>query len=916
MGTTPDRPAHADPAAPWAEGGLTGEQAARELAQHGPNALPRVHGPSNLRGFTAQLTSVFAIVLWCAAGLAWLAGIVELAVAIAVVVVLNAIFAFLQEARAGRAAARLRELLPSQIVVRRDGRERRVPTDEIVVGDLVCLRAGDRVPADCTLLGPAPLQVDMSLVSGESEPVERGAGTEVVAGSFVVEGDCDARVHATGAQTQIAAISHLTTEAPPPVTPLARELRRAVRTISLGALGAGLCFAVASLTLGTSPESAYILGIGVVVALVPEGLLPTVTLALAWGAERMAKNQVLVRHLEAVETLGSVTVVCTDKTGTLTQNEMTAVRIWTPEGTATSATGGYAPDAPALCPPEARPGVIAALHAATATATGFAVFVNEQWRAHGDRIDVAIDVLARRLGIDVDQERATRQNVIRFPFDARRRRTSAFVEGRVYVKGAPEAVLPLCTNDTATVHTARLEAEHDAHQGYRVLAVASKAASLVPLTPQDAESDLALEAIIALQDPPRADAAPSLEACRRAGVKVVMLTGDHPRTAQAIADQVGLRSSGDPVLVGTDLPPDDSDLADLFERSGVVVARVAPEDKLRVARALRARGEVVAMTGDGVNDAPALHEADIGISMGLSGTDVAREAADVVLLDDRFASIVQGIEQGRATYVNIRRFITYHLTANVAELMPFVIWALSGGQFPLALGILQLLAIDICTDTISAVALGAEPPSRHLLSDPPAAGRLLNRTVARRAFGLLGPVSAVGAMTAFTVYLGAHGWPSSQPLPAHVLAAASGTAFLSVVFSQAANAFACRSSTRWPGALGWTTNRLLLLAVPVSLAIAMALLFMPPLAKLLGQTVPAPLGWTLATSTALVLLAVDRTDKAIRARRRHRQAPRSHEPATRPTHVRTFRPVHVQASLQDSSNTSQPPGRPDGKEPP
>jgi magnesium-transporting ATPase (P-type) len=281
-----------------------------------------------------------------------------------------------------------------------------------------------------------------------------------------------------------------------------------------------------------------------------------------------------------------------------------------------------------------------------------------------------------------------------------------------------------------------------------------------------------------------------------------------------------------------------------------VVARVSPEDKVRIARALRARGHVVAMTGDGVNDAPALHEADIGVAMGASGTDVAREAADLVLLDDRFESIVAGIEQGRATYVNIRRFLTYHLTDNVAELTPFVVWMLSGGQFPLALGVLQILALDIGTDTLSAVALGAEPPSAHLLDGPPVSGRLMNATVMRRAFGLLGPTIAAVSMAAFVV--------SYWDVP---VARASGAAFLAVVFGQKANVFACRSSTRRPGQLGWTTNRLVLMAIVVELAFALTVVLVVPIADALDHGVPPWQGWVVALLAIPAVLAVDAADK-------------------------------------------------------
>ena len=330
---------------------------------------------------------------------------------------------------------------------------------------------------------------------------------------------------------------------------------------------------------------------------------------------------------------------------------------------------------------------------------------------------------------------------------------------------------------------------------------------------------------------------------------------------------MGLRTPDGLVITGAELPADDDELARLLDRPGTVVARVTPPDKLRIARVLRERGQVVAMTGDGVNDVPALREADIGIAMGQSGTDVAREAADLVLLDDDFDSIVAGIAQGRATYVNIRRFLTYHLTDNVAELAPFVVWALSGGQIPLALGVLQVLAIDIGTDTFAAAALGAEPPARDVLSRPPVSGALLNRTVLLRAFGIIGPAIALASMGAFFVTYLADGWQVGEAFPGgHVALMASGAAFATVVLGQTANAFACRSSTRWPGTLGWTTNRLLIPAVIADLVIAGLMLGVPFLATALTQAPPGLAGWCIAIGTMGFVLALDATFKAFRHR--------------------------------------------------
>jgi magnesium-transporting ATPase (P-type) len=849
-----------------AAAGLSSSEARARLVQDGRNRLPPPRRPSALRRLAAQLFHFFAVMLWVAGGLALLAGLPQLGVAIFGVIVLNAAFAFLQERRADRAAERLRALLPRRVTVRRDGRRTEVDAEEVVVGDVLLLDSGARVPADASVTVAHGLLLDTSLLTGESEATAVDGG-DVFAGTFVVEGEAEAVVTATGASTRLAEIARLTVLTPSPPSPLTRELHRVVRAVAAIACGVGGSFFALALLLGNSASDGFVFALGVTVALVPEALLPTVTLSLAWGAEQMAKRQVLVRELEAVETLGSTTFICTDKTGTLTRNQMTVVEAWTPAGMALIDAPGYEPSAPVvLSTPDAGSAMQALARAAVRCSVGYVHQVDGEWRAHGDPMEAALDAFARRLGIDTDADRAHHRASGRFPFDPRRRRMSIVIDGEVLTKGAPDAVVPLCADaagadDVVTALTAK---------GLRVLAVAGRPITDRPPTSAgEAETALRLLGLVAMEDPPRSDVAPAIERCRRAGIKVAMITGDHPATAAAIASQVGLRDEAAPVLSGVDLPADEHVLGAMLDRDGIVVARVSPEDKLRIARALRARGHVVAMTGDGVNDGPALHEADIGIAMGASGTDVAREAADLVLLDDHFASIVAGVEQGRATFVNIRRFLTYHLTDNVAELTPFVVWAMSGGRFPLALGVLQILALDIGTDTLSAVALGAEPPARHLLEGPPVSGRLLNGTVARRAFGVLGPTVAMMAMVAFVLSYVAAGWRPGDEFPGgSVAAAASGAAFMTVVIAQTANAFACRSSTRWPGALGWTTNRLLIAAAATELAFSLVVLFVAPIADELGHASPPLIGWLVAVASAAALLAVDAVDKSRRRRRR------------------------------------------------
>ena len=846
--------------------GLTSQEARDRLARDGPNRLPAPRRRSAARELAGQLLHFFALMLWAAGALAFVAGLPQLGIAIFIVVVLNALFAFVQEHRASRAAERLKALLPMQVNVRRDGRRMAIDAADVVVGDVLVLEPGDRIPADGRTVVAHGLVLDTSLLTGESEPESADPGTALFAGTFVVEGEGEAEATATGAATRLAEIARLTTTTTRPPTPLTRELHRLVRAVAGIAVVVGGVFFVLSWLLGESLDDGFVFAIGVTVALVPEGLLPTVTLSLAWGAERMADRHVLVRNLDAVETLGSTTFICTDKTGTLTRNQMTVVRAWTPHGTASTSDAGYDPAGRvALSHPGAGDAVARLATAGVRCSAGYVHEVDGAWQAHGDPTEAALDAFARRLGIDTDGDRARTHPSARFPFDPRRRRMAVVVDDEVLVKGAPDAVLPRCGNgsDAAGALGSMTEA------GLRVLAVAARPVGRHPPTSADeAEAALTLYGLVAMEDPPRHDVRESIAACRQAGIRVAMITGDHPVTATAIATEVGLRRADDPVLSGDELPSDDQVLAAVVDRDGIVMARVSPEDKLRIARALRSRSHVVAMTGDGVNDGPALHEADIGVAMGASGTDVAREAADLILLDDDFASIVAGIEQGRATFLNIRRFLTYHLTDNVAELTPFVVWALSGGRFPLALGVLQILALDIGTDTLSAVALGAEPPASHILERPPVSGRLLNRTVARRAFGVLGPTIATATMVAFLVAHLAGGWRIGEPFPTgEVALAASGAAFMTVVLGQTANAFACRSSTRWAGALGWTTNRLLIPAAVIELLVSLAVLLIEPIAAELGHASPPLAGWLVAFAAPGAVLIVDALDK--RRRRTH-----------------------------------------------
>ena len=849
--------------------GLSLAEAKARLDHDGPNRLPVAPPPSPWLQLLAQMTHFFAIMLWVAAALALVARMPQLAAAISVIVVINGLFAFVQEFRADWAAQRLRDLLPARAMVVRDGHRHEIDAEELVVGDLVLLEGGDRVCADLDLDTSVALAVDESMLTGESVPAHPDEGGRLNAGTFVVEGEASGLVVAVGADTRLGEIATLMRRVKPPPSPLTTRLNRVVRITAVVAITVGVAFFGLALLLGSPPSEGFLFAIGVTVALVPEGLLPTVTLSLAHAAGKMADQHALVRRLESVESLGSTTYICSDKTGTLTQNQMAVLAVWTPTGEVRIEGQGYDPTGTVTGSDEARSAAADLALAALGCSTGHVRRKDDVWGPIGDPMEVALHVLAWRL-CGADPAPGLIPTITRrIPFDPRRRRTSAVVGNRLALKGAPEVVLPLCA-DTPGAETALQQL---AERGLRVLAVAGR--DIDPDTAAtadtvDLERDLTLLGLVGIEDPPRDGVQEAIRACRAAGIRLAMLTGDHPATAAAVADQVGLTEIGAIVVDGLHLPDDDAELGLLLDRDGVVVARVAPEQKLRIARALRARGHVVAMTGDGVNDGPALREADVGIAMGKSGTDVAREAADLVLLDDHFATIVTAVALGRATFFNIRRFLTYHLTDNVAELTPFVVWALTGSSIPLAIGVLQVLALDIGTDLLPALALGAEPPSARVLAQRPPTGQLLDRSLLVRAFGVLGPTEAVMEMAAFLTVLVAGGWSYGDTPSTALLALASGTAFASVVLAQMANAFGCRSAIRPAWRVPMQTNPLLLAAVATELGTLVVFLTVPPLSHYLGGSWPSLLGWGTALLAVPAVLLADATAKAF-ARRRQGQ---------------------------------------------
>jgi calcium-translocating P-type ATPase len=870
--------------------GLASAEARRRLAEFGPNRLEEVRRtPLALRA-ARQFTHLFALVLWVAAALAfWAAardpasGMATLGVAIVGVILINGAFSFWQEYRAEEAIASLKAILPHRAIVLRDGVAHELPIELLVPGDVILVREGDDVPADCRLIEATGLRVNTATVTGESVPQPRSAEPTdepdalaarclLLAGTSVVAGEGRALVYATGMRTEFGRIVQLTQAAGEAPSPLQREIARLSRLVSLAAAALGIVFFLIGQAIGLPFWANFLFAIGVIVANVPEGLLPTVTLALAMATQRMARRNALVRRLPAAEALGAATVIVTDKTGTLTENRMTAVRAFFADGARDLAQFDAAAAA------RVAPFFECARHCHSVRE------VEERGRTRllGDPTEVALIEMANRA-----LPAAPMPRVDEIPFDSDRRRMATLHrarDGRVlYCKGAPESVLPLAAQaldsrgETVPIDAAlraRLAAAADemAEHGLRVLALAFHE---IPegLLREDFERDLVLAGLVGLADPPRPEVPGAIATCRSAGVRVIMVTGDHPQTARAIARQIGLAQA--PVVVtGAQLARmTDAQLQLALDRSEeVLFARVTADQKMRVVEALKRKGEVVAATGDGVNDAPALKRADIGIAMGVAGTDVAREAADMVLLDDNFASIVAAIEEGRAVFQNIRKFLTYILTSNVPELVPYLAFVLL--RIPLPLTVVQILAVDLGTDVLPALALGAEPPAPDTMRRPPRPRdeRLLTWGLLARAYLWLGPMEAAAAMAAFFYVLARGGWNWGEPLAptAPLYLQATSACLAAIVVMQVVNLFLCRDDRASSFALGLRANRLLAWGIAIELALIAAIVYTPWGQKLFGTAALAPDVWLFTLPFAAAMLVLEEARKAVVRGRRSR----------------------------------------------
>jgi P-type Ca2+ transporter type 2C len=853
--------------------GISSEEAARRLAAAGPNAIVEAKVPSHVRAFLANFVQLFALLLWAGALLALVGGMPQLSAAIVAVIVVNAIFAFAQEYRAEQAVAALRRILPLRVRVRRDGVAVEIANEDVVPGDLLLLAPGDRVAADADLVAARELRVDESTLTGESLPI--APDEHVYAGTFVTAGTAEALVTATGMSTRFGRIAELAQQTRRDRSPLEHELDRVTRLVALLAVAIGTLFFVVGGFAGLGLSERFLFAVGVTVALVPEGLLPTVTLALALATQRMAGRNALVRRLSSVETLGETTVICTDKTGTLTENEMTVQRVWTAHGEVSVEGAGYEPFGRFLAGDRVvEPASFAELlRAGLLCADARLVHADDGWSVVGDPTEGALVVLAEKGGLRHEQEAARAPRLFELPFSSERKRmTTVHLAGGeriAYVKGAAEVVVPRTILPRKAQAEALAAAEAMEGDALRVLALARRAVPEDTGDDADAvERDLELLGLVGMIDPPRPEVPEAVRRCRAAGIRIIMVTGDSALTAEAVARRIGLVDGDVHVITGSELAElGDTELGSTLAERQVIFARIDPEQKLRLAKLLREDGEIVAMTGDGVNDAPALKHADIGIAMGRSGTEVAKEAADLILIDDNFASVVDAVEEGRAVYDNIRRFAGYHFSSNVGELVPFLVWGITGGAVPLPLVVMQVLAIDLGTDMLPAIALGTERAEPGTMARPPRprTERLVDRAVLGRVFGWIGPLEGLAAIASFIFAYGLAGWRPWEPL------ADSGTLYrqattmtlAGIVMAQVGAGLGWRTNRRPLAAVGLFSNRLLLAGIAVEVAMIALLAYTPELDDAFHTSSLGPWHWLLLLAWPPLVLGAEEARKAI-----------------------------------------------------
>ncbi len=885
-----------------ADSGLTTATAAQRHAAWGPNALPEPAPRSALLVFLRQFKSPLIYILFMAAALTTSMGHWPDAVVILAVVLVNALVGAYQEGRAERSMASLRRLSALQARVLRDGQEQTLPARELVPGDILLLAAGDAVGADARVIDAAALAAAEAALTGESVPVSKHTTAlpqataladrhnMVFSGTHVTAGRARAMVTATGTHTEVGGIARMTEGAVEPETPLELRIAQFGRYLLGAALALFVIVVSLGLLRGLPLGDVLMVAISQMVSMVPEGLPVAMTIALAVGMRRMAARGAIIRRLSAVETLGSTTVICSDKTGTLTRNEMTVAALWLPDGRHVEVSGvGYAPQGALTQSGQA----VDAADPALQTLLRATVLCNDaelarpqdgsdHWTVLGDPTEAALLVAARKAGLDPTSLRSQMPRIGEWPFDAdtklmaTRHSDPGSTTQPIYVKGAPEAVLRLCKADGATsVRAAGAAAEAMAAQALRVLGVAvinaaqpAVGSADLPLFSEALPGPATLLGLVGEIDPPRAEAQLAVAECRAAGIRPVMVTGDHKLTGLAIARELGIARETDLAIDGSELESmSESELLDTLDRIAVF-ARVHPAQKLRIVQALQSQGDVVAMTGDGVNDAPALARADVGVAMGISGTEVAKSAAKIVLTDDNFATLVDAVEQGRVVYANLKKVILFLFVTSVDEVLLLLLALLLG--YPLPLAAVQILWINIVTESTLTVNLVMDPPDGDEMRRPPAPrdDRLLSRAMLARV-ALLVP-------TAVAVTLGWFVWRQGQGIDFSTVQTET---FTVLALCQWFNVLNCQSSTHSALGLRIVRNPWLLGGLLLSIALQAAVLYWPVLNQLF-HTVPIPPASLLPLVVAAsVVLWVEELRKLLyRLGRRRARRPAAQQP--------------------------------------
>lgn len=883
------------------EKGLSEEEGRKRLQKYGPNILEKIREKPLILRFSANLTNFFAILLWIAAILAFVAKMPQLGWAILAVIFINALFSFWQEYKAEKAVEALRKLIPSYSRVLRNGIEKRILTSEITPGDITLLGEGDKVPADGRLFEVFDMRVDNSALTGESRPVYKIAEpiidgkhflwTEipnlVFGGTSILSGIGKAIVIATGMHSEIGEIARLTQAIKEELSPLQKEMIKVTKVVSILAISMGiLFFFIGNYLARLTTLQSFIFAIGIIVAFVPEGLLPTLSLALAMSVQRMVKRNVIIKRLSSVETLGCTTVICTDKTGTLTTNQISVVKLWFNNKIFGITGSGYEPTGEIL-----YNGSPFSKEAIRTLGTGRLIKISTLcnnaellspsdekpfWSIAGDPTEGALLVFAKKAGFDYKEIKSNNPKVFQLSFDSVRKRMSTIndMEGEnivANVKGAPNEVLSLCNSvyldgkkqsltEDITNNIVR-HLDNFASEGLRVLGLAYKEVEKKDTySVSEVENELTFVGLTAMMDPPRPEVPGAMNLCHSAGIKVIMITGDYGLTAYSIARKVGLvRTESAKVITGAELAEmNDDELRETLLGKEVIFARVSPDHKVRIVDTFKNMGEIVAVTGDGVNDAPALKKAHVGIAMGLRGTDVAKEAATMILTDDNFASIVSGIEEGRVVYSNIKKFLTYISSHLVPEAIPFILFVLF--KIPLPLTIMQILVIDLGIDVIPALGLGTEPPELGVMNQPPRSleTRLLDLPLLLRAYCFLGIIESIACMGGYLFVYYSGGWrPGTELISSGPIYLKATTMCLAgIVVAQIGNVFACRTERESVFKIGFLSNRLVLIGIAAELILISIIVYVH-LAQKIFNTYPLTfVDWAfLFTFTPLIFLA-------------------------------------------------------------